>query len=311
MSPAATARVDALSADGATLRAMTLATIDLDGPVHYADFGGAGPPLVLVHGLDGSLANWMAVAGALTARFRVFAPDLLGFGRTPLAGRSAGIAAQTTMLARFVERVAGGAAVIVGNSMGGLVAAHVAADRPELAARLVLVSAALPGRFPPSIDPTVVRLFALYMTPYLGPILLRRHHAAVGPEGVVREILRLCGIDVAELPPEIQAAEIDVARARVDMPWAHEAFVQAARSLVLTLARRGRARAMLQRIVAPTLLIYGSRDRLVGPAVGEATARLRPDWPLTVLQGVGHVPQLEVPERWLVAVTSWLDASSS
>jgi len=97
-------------------------TIDLDGPIHYADFGGTGPTLVLVHGLGGSYVNWLAVAPALARSGRVLALDLAGFGRTPLGERSAGVHANRVLLDRFLETVAPGPAILVGNSMGGLVA---------------------------------------------------------------------------------------------------------------------------------------------------------------------------------------------
>src|SRR5262245_36769441 len=61
---------------------------DVGGPVHFIDFGGSGPPMVLVHGLGGSAVNWLAVGPALAQRARVVALDLPGFGRTPPAGRS-------------------------------------------------------------------------------------------------------------------------------------------------------------------------------------------------------------------------------
>ena len=57
--------------------------IDLGGPVHYLDFGGAGSPMVLVHGLGGSAINWQSVGSLLAERHRVVALDLPGFGRTP------------------------------------------------------------------------------------------------------------------------------------------------------------------------------------------------------------------------------------
>ncbi|TMB23462.1 MAG: alpha/beta fold hydrolase [Deltaproteobacteria bacterium] len=97
-------------------------TIDLDGPIHYADFGGTGPTLVLVHGLGGSYVNWLAVAPALARSGRVLALALAGFGRTPLGERSAGVHANRVLLDRFLETVAPGPAILVGNSMGGLVA---------------------------------------------------------------------------------------------------------------------------------------------------------------------------------------------
>jgi pimeloyl-ACP methyl ester carboxylesterase len=286
---------------------MKLATIDLGGPVHYADFGGSGAPLVLVHGLGGSLTNWLAVGDALTSRFRVFAPDLVGFGRTPLAGREPGIPEQAAMLARFIEHVGGGPAVVVGNSMGGLVAVQLAAERPDLVARIVLVGAALPRPLRAPVDRTVVGLFALYMTPYLGEYFMRRRTAKIGPEGVLRATMRLCGVDVKELPPEVFAAQLEVAQARLAMPWANGTFIKAARSVVMTAGRREHVHAMIRRIKAPGLLIHGALDRLVPLSVGEDAARQRPDWRFTVLDGVGHVPQLQVPERWVETVTRWLD----
>ena len=286
---------------------MKLTTVEIGGPVHYADFGGSGAPLVLVHGLGGSLTNWLAVGDALTSRYRVFAPDLVGFGRTPLAGREPGIPEQAAMLARFVEHVGGGAAVVIGNSMGGLVAVHLAAARPDLVARIVLVGAALPRPLRAPIDKAVAGLFALYMTPFLGAYFLRKRTASVGPEGVLKATMRLCGVNVKELPPHVYAAQLEVARARLDMPWANATFIKAARSVVMTAGRREHVYAMIRRIKAPGLLIHGALDRLVPLAVSEDVARLRPDWRFTVLDGVGHVPQLQVPERWLAALTSWLD----
>src|SRR5439155_6364582 len=76
-------------------------TIDLDGPVHYADFGGDGPTMVLVHGLGGSFVDWAAVGPDLAGRARVVAPDLAGFGHTPLDGRSASVEANRDLLDRL------------------------------------------------------------------------------------------------------------------------------------------------------------------------------------------------------------------
>src|SRR5438270_188534 len=92
---------------------------DLGGPVHYADFGGAGSPLVFVHGLSGSPLNWLAVAPRLAETHRVFAIDLIGHGKTPLAGRPATLANHRRLLDAVIERVAAAPAVLVGPSTGG------------------------------------------------------------------------------------------------------------------------------------------------------------------------------------------------
>jgi len=95
------------------------------------------------------------------------------------------------------------------------------------------------------------------------------------------------------------------------MPWGNQAFLEAARSIVFTLARRRDMQAMIARIAAPALLVQGAQDRLVSVVNSQATAALRPDWTLAVLEGIGHVPQLEAPERFVSTVTRWLDGELS
>src|SRR5207237_8742274 len=87
---------------------------------------------------------WLAVGAGLAAHARVLAPDLPGFGRTPLAGRSARVRPNVELLDRLLDAVDGGPAVLVGNSMGGLIAMMEAAARPEKVAGLVVVGPAPP-----------------------------------------------------------------------------------------------------------------------------------------------------------------------
>src|SRR5688572_23834820 len=96
--------------------------IDVGMPVHYIDFGGAGASMVLVHGLGGSAINWLGVGPSLARGYRVVALDLAGFGETPPVKGPAGLAAQRDLLDRFLASVIAGPAIVVGNSMGGLLA---------------------------------------------------------------------------------------------------------------------------------------------------------------------------------------------
>lgn len=281
--------------------------VDAGGPVHVADFGGSGPPVVLVHGLGASHTSWMAVGPALAERRRVLAPDLIGFGRTPLAGRAASIEANVAMLARFLDEEAREPAVLVGNSMGGLLALLTAAARPGAVSGLVLVCPALPRPSSAPVDAMVTALFAMYLIPGVGELFLRRRMAQVGPEQVLRDTLRLCGVDPARVLPAAWEASLALAHERRGFAWADAAFLAAARSLVRTNLRRERVYQVIRELPARGLLIQGSADRLVPLAATAAAARLRPDWQLEVLEGVGHVPQLEVPERWVEIVTRWLD----
>jgi glycerol-3-phosphate dehydrogenase len=282
-------------------------TIDLDGPVHYADFGGAGPTLVLVHGLGGSHVNWLAVAPALGRSGRVLAVDLAGFGRTPLGERSADVHGNRVLLDRFLETVAPGPAVLVGNSMGGLVAMMEAALAPQRVAGLVLVAPAQARSAEARVDGAVAALFALYALPLVGERVLRWRARLLGPAGVVRATLALCCADPARIPPDVVAAHVSLARERLErMPWANRAFVEAARSLIAVTARRSRFDEMVRRITAPTLLVQGERDRLVAAAASRRLARLRPDWSFEEFPDTGHVPQLEQPARFVASVERWL-----
>jgi pimeloyl-ACP methyl ester carboxylesterase len=282
--------------------------VDLDGPVHVADFGGRGTPIVLVHGLGGSHANWLAVGERLAERGRVLAPDLAGFGRTPLAGRSSGVGANRALLDRFLGASCEEPAVLVGNSMGGLIALMEAALRPEKVAALVLVGPAQPRPILASADWTVVATFAAYALPMVGETFVRWRARLLGPEGLVRQTLALCCVDASRVPPDVFAAHVALAEERAaGMPWAAEAFLGAARSVVARTIRAGWFADLVRAVKAPTLLLQGDCDRLVPLAASRAVAQSRPDWRLEVLPGIGHVPQLEAPERFVDVVGAWLD----
>jgi pimeloyl-ACP methyl ester carboxylesterase len=262
---------------------------------------------VLVHGLGGSADTWLPVGPRLAERARVRAVDLAGFGRTPPAGRSSGVQASRRLLDRFLAEVVGGPALLIGNSMGGMVALLEAAQRPERATGLVLVDPSVPRPRSVRLDPEVRAVFTAYAIPLLGERFIARRRAMVGPEGLVRDVLRVCCADPTLVSGDVLEALDRLARERAELPWADAAFLQAARSLLAVLARPGRYRRLMQAVAAPTLLVQGDADRLVPVASVRAVAQARPEWTLEVLEGVGHVPHLEVPDRFVAVVTRWLD----
>jgi len=284
-------------------------TIDLSGPVHYVDFGGSGgPTIVLVHGLGSSSFSWIAMAPKLTERARVLAIDLAGFGRTPLGARSAGIHANRRLLGEFLDKVVGGPAILLGNSMGGTIAMLEAAANSHRVTGLVLVCPSLPTPALMHPDREVTRAFAALSVPGLGPRLLRQRCNRLGPEGLVRESLRLCCVDPSQVPTAAIRALIDATRERARMPWADTAYLQAARSLVVLHTRdRWRFLKRIRTIGMPTLLVQGAADRLAPLAAAQQVVRVRPDWAFAVLDGVGHLPMLEDPRRLLSVIEAWLD----
>jgi pimeloyl-ACP methyl ester carboxylesterase len=285
---------------------------DLDGPVHWVHFGGpadgGGPraPVVLIHGLGGSHLNWVRIAPGLVGDRRVVALDLAGFGLTPAAGRSTSVQANKLLLARFIEEVVGGPAVVVGNSMGGMIAALLAVDQPSLVVGLGLIDPSLP-LLRLRHDPVVAAQFALFSTPFVGEGYLRRTNRRFSAAQRVRGTLDLCFADVERADAGVVEADVALAEHRVHVPGAEAGFVTAARSILFVLGRSKRYAADLRKIGTPVLLVHGEEDRLVPISAARAAVQMNPSWEHEFLEGVGHVPQLEAPERVIERLGSWLD----
>lgn len=291
------------------MEAVQSSMLDIDGPVYLADFGGDGPVMLLVHGLGGAHLNWMAVAPQLAAQHHVYALDLPGFGRSPLAGRRSTIAANVQLLTRAITRLSPRPIVLMGNSMGGLLSIGAAAQHPNLVDALVLVDPAVPapgGEFPPRLDRVSRTFIATAFMPRWGARRLSRAVAALGPDSLVRETMRLVSADPTRIEQTVLDAHIALEAERLAESAWHESFYAATRSLVAALALKRRVLRWVQEVVAPTLLLQGDRDRLVPVASARHIAALRPDWEYHEFAGAGHVPMLEVPGEFVEVVTDWL-----
>jgi pimeloyl-ACP methyl ester carboxylesterase len=282
---------------------------DLGGPVHYVRWDGPEDrTFVLVHGLGGSLLSWLAVAPSLSRHGRVFALDLAGFGRTPRAGRRSRVSDARVLLSRFVSEVVGdGAVVLCGNSMGGSVAMLQAALEPESVEGLVLSNSVFPwvrGAYP---APIVMLGFGVYQLPRVGEWASRQRLSRLEAERAVRFGLRIIASDPSTIDPELVRLHVEMFQRQRDDPDAAPAFLEAARSL-MALGRRPRtARWILDAVRCPVLVIHGRRDRLVPIHYAHRALEVHPLWEMRTIPKVGHIPQMEAPDRWLGAVAGWLE----
>jgi pimeloyl-ACP methyl ester carboxylesterase len=286
-------------------------TADLGGPVHYVDFGGpdGAPTVVLVHGLGGSHLNWDLFAPLLRPHARVLALDLPGFGRSEPGDRRTTVHHNVKVLDRFLREVAGTPAVLVGNSMGGMISILQTAESPETVSGLALLDAAVPGPRR-ALDPLVAMTFGIYAIPGLGErfMVLRRKRST--PLRQVREMLRLCGVDPDALPAHTIDRSLALLEQRQDVPGMDKAFLSAARSLIRLLVDPRGYRTAMASIRVPVLMVQGDKDRLVPVAAARDIAGRHPEWRYLELPGVGHVPQLQVPETLATEVLAWLDATA-
>ncbi len=290
-------------------------TVDLDGPLHYAefgaDFGGPpdAPPIVCVHGLGGSHLNWAPLGCRLAEHARVLAPDLAGFGLTEPLGRRTGIPDNAALLHRFLAEVAREPVLLVGNSMGGMISTVAAAARPEAVRGLVLVDPALPRPRGVPPDRVVFGTFMRYAVPVLGERFLASRRRTLSPEQAVQQVIDICFADPSRVPDELVEASVELVRTRAEMPGQDKAFLAAARSLLRINARPARYRAAMRAVQAPVLMIHGELDRLIPVEAARQEAVRNPSWRLEVLPGVGHVPQMEAPEQVSRLVLDWLAAT--
>jgi pimeloyl-ACP methyl ester carboxylesterase len=277
--------------------------VDLDGPVHYLDSEGEGPPVVLVHGLGGASINWLTAARHLRSRRRVLAIDLVGFGLTPPLNRAVDVAAQRRVLDQFIQKVAAQPVLLMGNSMGGLISIMQAAEAPSTVAGLVLVNPAAQLDIWGVRDPRVLSL-GLFAIPGMGDYLARAITRGDGAEAFVTHFFSLVCHRPDGLDPELLAAHVALAKLRSGMPWAAPVFSRAVRSTLAKAHSRSLSRAVAA-VRAPTLIIHGRHDRLVSLAAARKLARCRPDWSFEVLEDIGHVPQIECPEQFVRIVDAW------
>ncbi|HEY7660733.1 MAG TPA: alpha/beta fold hydrolase [Actinomycetota bacterium] len=282
--------------------------VDLEGPVHYVEWDGPpGRTFLLVHGLGGSLLSWLAVAPGLARHGRVVALDLPGFGRTPRAGRRSRVSDLRSVVSGGIESLAGGGPVVlVGNSMGGGVSMLEAALEPDRVEALVLSNSVFPfarGALP---APIVMLGFALYRIPRVGEWASRQRLTRLEAERAVELGLRIIAADPSRIPPDLVRLHVEqLIRHQADED-AGAAFLEAARSLMSLGRRREVASWIVESVSCPVLVLHGRADRLVPLGYAEAAVRMRPDWDVVRLPRVGHVPQMEAPERWLRAVEDWL-----
>jgi pimeloyl-ACP methyl ester carboxylesterase len=285
-------------------------TIDLaGGRLHYADFGGEGPTVVLVHGLGGSHVDWLSAGSALARRARVVALDLAGFGLSPRDARGTSLDVMGDGLARFLDAMSTEPVHLVGGSMGGTLATLEAHARPRRIASTLLVCPALPLAPGAHVDPRWVRTLAVATLPW-GHVLLRHQGKKIGPERLLRDIMSLCCVDPSRVPAEFGQAWMALYAERASMPWNELAFSEATRSLLGELFLRRRLRRAVREVSGPVVIVHGQLDRLVDVRTSRAAVAANPRIELIELPGLGHTPHIEAPDAFMEVASGWLDRAA-
>lgn len=255
---------------------------------------GDGPPVLLLHGLGATKLSWLPLLSPLAERFRVVAPDLPGHGESSKPRTAYTPAFYGGVVRRLLDALGEDRAVLVGNSMGGRIALEVAARAPRRVRGLVLLDPAVAG-LPFPYYAQLLRLLPVEAGAL--PLPMRRRLVLLG----IRQLFA----DPERLPGNAYQAGADEFVRIYRSSRARVALLSSMRGLMADRARPFWERA--RRTDAPTLIIWGERDRLVPARLGEVLASSMPAAELATLPGVGHVPQFEAPEATVELVRGFLE----
>jgi pimeloyl-ACP methyl ester carboxylesterase len=256
---------------------------------------GEGPVLLLVHGMAGTAESWKSVIEPLALRHTVIAPDFPGHGESAPGGGDYSLGSLAGVLRDLLLTIGHERATLVGHSLGGGVAMQFVYQFPEMVERLVLVSS---GGLGPDVSP-ILRAAALP-----GADLFIAATAAVGSRagGLLGR-----GMSALGVRPNADVAEVARGYASLADPDRRKAFLATLRAVVGT---GGQLVAALDRLyladALPVQIVWGDRDPIIPVSHGEEAHLALPHSRLEVLPGVGHVPQLEEPGRFIAVLERFL-----
>jgi pimeloyl-ACP methyl ester carboxylesterase len=277
------------------------AWLDIDWPAHqrWVEVNGTpanvvelgtGPPLLFVHGLSGCWQNWLENIPHCARAHRVIAVDLPGFGASPMPWEEISIPGYARFLEGVCDALSIDAAAVVGNSMGGYVAAELAIASPQRVERLMLVSAA---------GITAEHLHRDSIIAGARVVAAIATRAAAQHEWYARRPgLRRVALSFVVRHPE-----------RLSVPLAHELMSGSGKpgflpAMEAILAHRISER--LPQIACPTFVVWGENDRVIPARDARRFARLIPDVRVEILPDTGHVAMLERPARFNALLEAFL-----
>ncbi len=265
--------------------------IELHGHPMVYRTAGAGPPVVLIHGMVNSSRHWERVAARLAPDFQVIAPDLIGHGDTAGPRGDYSLGAHAARIRDLLAILGIDHATMVGHSYGGGVAMQYFWQFPQRVDRLVLVSS---GGLGPEVSP-LLRSAAL---PGMAALL------AMFANRPLVEGLYSTG------KPQLQA--ISRALRPLSGPGARQAFLETLRSVIDMRGQRVAANDklyLLDSVPTPTLIVWGERDNTIPLEHGRAAHEVVSNSRFETLPGAAHFPHIEDPEALARVLRDFLETT--
>ena len=270
----------------------------LHGHTFSYRIAGNGPALVLLHGVTCSSETWEEIIPALAKHFTVIAPDLLGHGQSakPLTEYSSG--AYACQVRDLLLELGHTRVTLVGHSLGGGVALQMAYQHPECCERLVLVDSGGLGR---EVS-WVLRLMTLPGTEFLMPVLFPSVVRERGND--ISRTLHKRGIRMGHI------AEMWSAYASLTESANRQAFVRTIRAVI---GPGGQTVSAMDRLYLaaqmPTLIVWGDHDTIIPLSHAYAAHEAIPGSRLEIIEGSGHFPHVEAPDRFLDVLVDFIETT--
>jgi pimeloyl-ACP methyl ester carboxylesterase len=268
-------------------------TIQIKGQAIFYIVKGEGEPLILIHGYGAAIWVWEKQIEILSRHYRVYALDLIGHGFSDRPKMAYTPEAYIHFLKDFMDGVGIERATLIGNSMGGGIAWAIAALFPERVERLILINCVPPDVLDQVRNDsfrTLVAIKDIPLFPYL--VFISRN------KNSIRWILQECVSDIKLITPEILNRQYQLSRIKGTTWVLYSTFKNAKDAPKL--------KDLLSRIDPPTLLIWGERDIIFPPSVGESFHQAIRDSKFQVIEKSGHIPMWETPEEVNQAILSFL-----
>ncbi|MDI6762442.1 MAG: alpha/beta hydrolase [Thermodesulfobacteriota bacterium] len=259
-------------------------TVQIKGRTIFYVVKGEGKPLLLIHGYGAGIWVWEKQIEILSHSYRVYALDLIGYGFSDRPKIDYTAEVYIHFVRDFMDGVGMKRATLIGNSMGGGIAWAMAALFPERVEKLILINC-----IPPDILDqvrndsfrTLVAIKDIFLLPYL--IIAGRSSNSV------KLILQECVSDIKLITPEILNRQYQLSKIKGTTWVLYSTFKNAGGASKL--------KDCLSQIHQPTLLIWGEKDLIFPPSVGEGLHRIIKNSKIQIIKGSGHIPMWETPEE--------------
>ena len=259
-------------------------------------------PVLLLHGFGATIGHWQHNVEFLAAEHTVYGLDFVGWGGSRKPNITYNIDLWVDQVYDFWQTFLGRPVILVGNSIGSLVALVAAARHPELAASLVMVSlpdlSAEQEMIPKPIQPLVNGLKKII----LNPPLLQTLFGVVSQPKFARKWANFAYANADRVTDDL----LDLFLTPAQEPEARAAFVKIMQGMTSS-DFSPNIRKLLPAIEIPMLLLWGCEDRMIPPGTADILIKLNPLLELVNLAAAGHCAHDEIPDVVNAKIRTWLD----